>query len=60
MYKVGDVFFKNEVYYIITEIENNTISKSMPLSRWILQNFIGSTIDALNIMQDMTRHCITI
>jgi hypothetical protein len=52
MYKIGDVYEKNEVYFIITEIVDGELSYSIPLSRWILANYIGLTEDALNIFKE--------
>jgi len=57
MYKLGDIYEENEVYYIILEISNigmgPYISRTMPLSRWILLNMIGTIQDAVIIFEKM-------
>jgi hypothetical protein len=50
--KIGDIYFRNGVYFIVTELINGRLSDSIPLSRYILQNYIGSTQEALNIFQE--------
>ncbi len=32
-YKVGDIYKENGVYFIVTELINNVLSNSIPLSR---------------------------
>jgi hypothetical protein len=54
MNKIGDIFDKDGVYFIITEITNGVMIHSIPLSRYILKNYIGKTEDALKIFQDET------
>lgn len=52
LYKVGDIYKEEGIYFIVTELINNQLSESMPLSRWILLNYIGSTQDALEIFKE--------
>jgi len=53
-YKVGDIYKENGVYFIVTELINNVLSNSIPLSRWVLSRYIGSTEGALEIFEEMT------
>lgn len=54
---IGDIYEKNEVYFIVVELTHGQVTKSMPLSRWILKNYIGSTQDALNVFEEMIKKC---
>jgi hypothetical protein len=59
MYELYDVYLKDGVYYVVTEFTQtrfDRIYKSIPLSRWILHNHIGSTEDARNLLESMMRN----
>lgn len=47
MYDIGDIYEKDGVYFVVTKLINNNLSKSIPLSRYILLNYIGLTENAL-------------
>lgn len=52
MYDIGDIYEKDGVYFVVTKLINNNLSKSIPLSRYILLNYIGLTENALKIFEE--------
>lgn len=55
--KLNEIYEENGVYFIVTKLINGLVSQSIPLSRWILKNYVGSTQDALNVFEEMIRNC---
>jgi hypothetical protein len=50
--KLNDIYEENGIYFIVVELKNGNVSKAIPLSRWVLKNYIGSTQDALNVYEN--------
>jgi hypothetical protein len=56
MKRVGDIYDKDGVYFIIigiTKTIDGITSEAIPLSRYILSNYTGTTKDALNAYADL-------
>jgi hypothetical protein len=61
MRKLFDVYCKDDVYYIVTEVVQFPLGdikyESIPLSRWILSSYIGSVEGARNMFESLVRKC---